>query len=162
MNGWVSPWEMNHLGIRLLPIWEPFWILMRSLFTLPTPRANMIFWYKICLQHIWGYLFTMQLCEAPFAIFEFHDHHDVIILFKTSRHEQDSNLRGKIPLDFKSNALTTRPSWPDISEMRAMCECTSQRRGHICSQFHINTWLKCLICSTLSYMTYSCGGIAQW
>lgn len=29
-----------------------------------------------------------------------------------SRHEQDSNLWGKIPLDFESNALTTRPSWP--------------------------------------------------
>ena len=26
------------------------------------------------------------------------------------RCEQGSNLRGKIPLDFKSNALTTRPS----------------------------------------------------
>lgn len=26
------------------------------------------------------------------------------------RREQDSNLRGKIPLDFESNALTTRPS----------------------------------------------------
>ena len=31
-----------------------------------------------------------------------------------SRHEQDSNLWGKIPLDFESNALTTRPSWPCI------------------------------------------------
>ena len=30
------------------------------------------------------------------------------------RHEQDSNLWGKIPLDFESNALTTRPSWPCI------------------------------------------------
>ena len=29
---------------------------------------------------------------------------------KRSRCEQDSNLRGKIPLDFESNALTTRPS----------------------------------------------------
>ncbi len=29
---------------------------------------------------------------------------------KKDRYEQDSNLRGKIPLDFKSNALTTRPS----------------------------------------------------
>ena len=28
------------------------------------------------------------------------------------RCEQDSNLRGKLPLDFKSNALTTRPSQP--------------------------------------------------
>ena len=26
------------------------------------------------------------------------------------RCEQDSNLRGETPLDFKSNALTTRPS----------------------------------------------------
>ena len=35
-----------------------------------------------------------------------------LVLFNTkrSRCEQDSNLRGKIPLDFKSNALTTRPS----------------------------------------------------
>ena len=29
-----------------------------------------------------------------------------------NRREQDSNLRGKIPLDFESNALTTRPSRP--------------------------------------------------
>ena len=29
---------------------------------------------------------------------------------KYSRCEQDSNLRGETPLDFKSNALTTRPS----------------------------------------------------
>ena len=35
-----------------------------------------------------------------------------LVLFNTkrSRCEQDSNLRGKIPLDFKPNALTTRPS----------------------------------------------------
>ena len=35
-----------------------------------------------------------------------------LVLFNTkrSRCEQDSNLRGKIPLDFESNALTTRPS----------------------------------------------------
>ena len=34
---------------------------------------------------------------------------------KIERCEQGSNLRGKFPLDFKSNALTTRPSqlfWP--------------------------------------------------
>ena len=29
------------------------------------------------------------------------------------RCEQDSNLRGETPLDFKSNALTTRPSQPN-------------------------------------------------
>ena len=29
---------------------------------------------------------------------------------KYIRREQDSNLRGETPLDFKSNALTTRPS----------------------------------------------------
>ena len=29
---------------------------------------------------------------------------------KYLRCEQDSNLRGNIPLDFESNALTTRPS----------------------------------------------------
>ena len=29
------------------------------------------------------------------------------------RCEQDSNLRGETPLDFESNALTTRPSQPD-------------------------------------------------
>ena len=29
---------------------------------------------------------------------------------KYDRCEQDSNLRGETPLDFKSNALTTRPS----------------------------------------------------
>ena len=28
---------------------------------------------------------------------------------KTFRSRQDSNLRGETPLDFKSNALTTRP-----------------------------------------------------
>ncbi len=29
---------------------------------------------------------------------------------KKKRTEQDSNLRGQSPLDFESNALTTRPS----------------------------------------------------
>ena len=29
---------------------------------------------------------------------------------KYIRREQDSNLRGETPLDYKSNALTTRPS----------------------------------------------------
>ena len=31
---------------------------------------------------------------------------------KRKRTEQDSNLRGQSPLDFESNALTTRPSVP--------------------------------------------------
>ena len=31
---------------------------------------------------------------------------------KKKRCEQGSNLRGETPLDFKSNALTTRPSQP--------------------------------------------------
>ena len=35
---------------------------------------------------------------------------DVFDTVKMLRCEQGSNLRGKIPLDFKSNALTTRPS----------------------------------------------------
>ena len=34
------------------------------------------------------------------------------IEFKTLRSRQDSNLRGVTPLDFKSNALTTRPRLP--------------------------------------------------
>ena len=33
-----------------------------------------------------------------------------LLQLKKTRHEQDSNLRGETPLDFKSNALTTRPS----------------------------------------------------
>ena len=33
------------------------------------------------------------------------------------RCEQDSNLRGKIPLDFESNALTTRPSQQHVTKM---------------------------------------------
>ena len=32
------------------------------------------------------------------------------------RCEQDSNLRGETPLDFKSNALTTRPSQQNVKE----------------------------------------------
>ena len=38
------------------------------------------------------------------------------VAFKNIRCEQGSNLRGKIPLDFKSNALTTRPSQLMIGE----------------------------------------------
>lgn len=34
---------------------------------------------------------------------------------KNERSEQGSNLRGNIPLDFESNALTTRPSLPCIN-----------------------------------------------
>ena len=33
-----------------------------------------------------------------------------VVVKKVVRCEQGSNLRGKIPLDFESNALTTRPS----------------------------------------------------
>ena len=33
-----------------------------------------------------------------------------VFIEKSVRCEQGSNLRGNIPLDFKSNALTTRPS----------------------------------------------------
>jgi hypothetical protein len=33
---------------------------------------------------------------------------------KNVRSRQDSNLRGETPLDFKSNALTTRPRLPDV------------------------------------------------
>lgn len=36
---------------------------------------------------------------------------------KCSRHEQDSNLCGETPLDFESNALTTRPSQPQMCNM---------------------------------------------
>ena len=32
------------------------------------------------------------------------------------RCEQDSNLRGETPLDFKSNALTTRPSQQNVKD----------------------------------------------
>ena len=31
-------------------------------------------------------------------------------MVRSARCEQDSNLRGETPLDFESNALTTRPS----------------------------------------------------
>ena len=34
------------------------------------------------------------------------------------RREQGSNLRGKFPLDFKSNALTTRPSQRNVHSER--------------------------------------------
>ena len=34
---------------------------------------------------------------------------------KIGRTEQDSNLRGQSPLDFESNALTSRPSVLDAS-----------------------------------------------
>ena len=40
----------------------------------------------------------------------YDDYSKLIELLKYYRCEQDLNLRGKIPLDFKSNALTTRPS----------------------------------------------------
>ena len=41
-----------------------------------------------------------NLCQKKYAV----------ILQKKARSEQDLNLRGETPLDFKSNALTTRPS----------------------------------------------------
>ena len=43
---------------------------------------------------------------------------DNLRYFKSSRCEQGLNLRGKIPLDFESNALTTRPSQHPKPEMK--------------------------------------------
>ena len=41
-----------------------------------------------------------------------------------ARFEQGSNLRGKTPLDFKSNALTTRPS-----QLKALCDSRKTKPG---------------------------------
>ena len=46
------------------------------------------------------------VCIEKYAIFNEQN----AGLTKSIRCEQDSNLRGNIPLDFESNALTTRPS----------------------------------------------------
>ena len=46
------------------------------------------------------------------------------------RCEQDSNLRGNIPLDFESNALTTRPSqqqWLEINTTETTALITPKR-----------------------------------
>ena len=48
-----------------------------------------------------------ETVEAAQWLFEPED-----FVLNKIRCEQGSNLRGKIPLDFKSNALTTRPSQP--------------------------------------------------
>ena len=50
---------------------------------------------------------------------------------KNIRCEQGSNLRGKIPLDFESNALTTRPSqlqpsWKPYTSSYIMISCSSK------------------------------------
>ena len=59
---------------------------------------------------------------------------DFLIYIKIVRCRQDSNLRGETPLDFKSNALTTRPrqlSWllpifscNDLNELSVFCRFT--------------------------------------
>ena len=46
------------------------------------------------------------LCGTKAVIFVFF----VTKAKQCARCEQDSNLRGETPLDFESNALTTRPS----------------------------------------------------
>ena len=38
-----------------------------------------------------------------------------MLIKETVRSRQDSNLRGETPLDFKSNALTTRPRMLTVS-----------------------------------------------
>ncbi|CAH3195371.1 unnamed protein product, partial [Porites evermanni] len=43
------------------------------------------------------------------------------------RCEQDSNLRGEIPLDFESNALTTRPSQRRV-KLQCIVSCYSVRK----------------------------------
>ena len=69
-----------------------------------------------CYQHTYVIFKYWNDCAA---IQEIVKSLDVLLLVmlevkNISRHEQDSNLWGKIPLDFESNALTTRPSWPCI------------------------------------------------
>ena len=70
-----------------------------------------------CYQHMYVIFKSWNDCVA--IIHEIVKSLDVLLLDmleakNISRHEQDSNLWGKIPLDFESNALTTRPSWPCI------------------------------------------------
>ena len=56
------------------------------------------------------WLFQMSLCyNFMFFRASYHSSDFKSVLLKL-RCEQDSNLRGNIPLDFESNALTTRPS----------------------------------------------------
>ena len=50
---------------------------------------------------------------GPFLIFQVRSNHLNLLKLSAQRKlrcEQDSNLRGDTPLDFESNALTTRPS----------------------------------------------------
>ena len=62
--------------------------------------------------------------NGQFKLMELWAHGETIILTdkkiyvgeKKKRCEQGSNLRGETPLDFKSNALTTRPSQLTTSE----------------------------------------------
>ena len=49
-----------------------------------------------------------------------------VCIEKILRSEQGSNLRGNIPLDFKSNALTTRPS--QLFSFESDLECILSRR----------------------------------
>ena len=60
---------------------------------------------RVCVWRAWMWYMIYQ-----FVLPLFLELFDKIIY----RHEQDSNLWGKIPLDFESNALTTRPSWLHI------------------------------------------------
>ena len=52
---------------------------------------------------------------------------------KTNRCEQESNLRGKIPLDFESNALTARPSQHEPTPRKTVA--TMLVRSFYCSHW---------------------------
>ena len=54
-----------------------------------------------------------------------------------SRCEQDSNLRGKIPLDFESNALTTRPS----HRLSALCSTSSFQCEPLDAWLPFQSWI---------------------
>ena len=56
------------------------------------------------------------------------------------RCEQDSNLRGETPLDFKSNALTTRPSQQDYKYLGSnfLSICLDGSITHLWTIFHFS------------------------
>ena len=57
-------------------------------------------------------------------------------MYKTVRSWQGSNLRGQSPLDFKSNALTTRPQ---LLRYRTLAKLLMEMRGIEPRAFHMQS-----------------------
>ena len=92
------------------------WLLFRILLEKTSENNVSYFHYTECSGYSWRYLRRKNNTWHPLlvrlVVIRSHicSQNYTFLQKEYLRCEQDSNLRGETPLDFKSNALTTRPS----------------------------------------------------